>query len=536
MKQWLTSGLLRKILTALLIVSLIPLLILAGVTVQSYQDTRAEIVDQSRQDLDQKSFEGLTGRTLSLAQTIALFLTERESDLNLLATLPRTSSAFANFAQAKQGRIWTITEDGKEVVFTMPLYREVVYINNEGQELLKVINHCDPYPFSCSVVISDDLVNVSEPANTLFKNETYFSETMALGRGEIYVGRPVGFYQQPENAYAGAQNRGGQRYRGVLRFALPVFEGESKVGVIVAALEMLHLLELTGHVAPSNPELQAEIDPREADFVYLVDPEGWAISHPRHFNIVGVDEKGELAPPISEANRDDPENLYRPGNLVLMNFIDPSFPALVEKNQNGEAREGGVVSARPWGGRERVLSYATIPYHTGRYNNKAGFGLVVMSTDGERFHLEAELLGKRIENRVNELIVQMEWLAGGTFLLGLILAFLLAHNVAWPILRLTTASREIESENWAAARLDELATIKRRDEIAQLSRVFASMAQEIRARVEQLRQKVQQLQIVIDRAEQEREVKKIVESDAFSDIAQKAAQMRARRRAKEQDS
>ena len=119
---------------------------------------------------------------------------------------------------------------------------------------------------------------------------------------------------------------------------------------------MLHLMEFTAHVAPSNSAPQAEIDPREADFSYMINPDGWAISHPRHFNIYGVDENGQPVKGISEEDQDQVDNLYRPGNLSQMGFIDPAFPALVVRNQQG-------INGTLWTKEsKRALIYATIPY------------------------------------------------------------------------------------------------------------------------------------------------------------------------------
>lgn len=530
MRQWLTSGLLRKILLALLAVSLAPLAILANFSLQSYSTTKDEVVQQSRQDLDQKAFEGLRARTVTLAQTVSSFLKERETDLRLLATLPRTAQAFASFAQAKQGQIWTVKDKTGDARFNMPLYRQIAFIDTTGQEVIRITNECDDYPFTCRIQVAQTLVNVGDPANTLYKNEVYFKETMALGPDEIYVGRPVGAYVPYERAYAGAQNRSGERYRGVLRFATPVFENGKRVGMVVAAMEMLHFIELTAHVAPANPEPQAEVDPREADFAYIVGPDGWAISHPRHFNIAGVDPTGQPVPSISEKDRNDPNNLYRPGNLSRMGFIDANFPELVTENQRGEAQSGKTITSRPWSGRERALGYATIPYYTGPYNTNAGFGLIVLSTDGARFHLEAQLLGKRIENRITDLSDQVRWLAGGTLLAAFILAITLAGNVAWPVLRLTRAALQIEGGNWEEAGIDQLARARGGDEVARLTRVFASMAKEVHAREAQLRQQVHELQIVIDEAKRERAVAEITESEFFQDLSERARSMREKRR------
>lgn len=543
-KRFVSSGLLRKISAGLLIASLIPLWVISSFALTRYNSSKDYAVQRSAQNVNDEASEGLKGRTLLLAQRAASFLEERESDVRTLATLPRTPESFADFARAKQGQLWTVIEKEEngertyeEIRFNMPLYRELAFVDMNGQEIVKVSNECDDYPFSCEIVVSDELVNVGDIKNTLFKNERYFLETKILDGGEVYVGEPVGLHVPYERAYAGAQNRSGERYRGVIRFATPVFDGEGKkVGMVVEAVEMLHFIELTAHVAPANPQPQAEIDPREADFVYAVSPEGWAMSHPRHFNIAGVDENGGVVPFMREQNRDDPENLFLPGNLNLMGFIDPVFPELVKKNAEGES---GTMTFRLWdeqgedgqsAGFKRVLAYATIPYYTGHYGNKAGFGLIVMSTDGERFDLEATLLGKQIENSIVELSTRMKWVAWATVAGALVLALVLSRTLVWPILDLMETAHEIEEGDWENADIEGLAETRGGDEVARLSRIFASMAKEVYSRELRLRQQVEELRVVIDETKRKRAVSEITDSEFFQDLSKQARDLRERKR------
>jgi hypothetical protein len=524
MQKWLTSGLLRTILLALLTVAFIPLGMIAYAGSTSFEQSKADVVAKSSEEFDRQAFENLRSRAMLTSQNVARFLSERETDLAVAASLPRTEQAFIDFARAKSGEIWTIAPDGQEVRLPVPLYREIAFIDLAGQEMIKVVNTCDDYPSSCAVNTASKLVNVGRPENTLFKSETYFDETLTLEQDGVYVGGVIGEYIPQDRAYAGAQNRSGERYRGVIRFATAVFEDGKKTGVVVLALESIHLMELLAHVSPANPDPIAEIDPREADFTYMVDPEGWAISHPRHFNIIGVDESGQLVPSISEERRSDPDNLYRPGKLTEMGFIAPEFPEMVQRNQLGES---GTLQGSVWQGEQRALAYATIPYYTGRYNTPAGFGLVVMSTDSARFHLPSDLLGKQIQNRSDELTAQMQWMSVLALVLSIVLAIVLARSVAWPVLRLTDSARKIQEEKWDEANLEALAKGNGADEIARLSKVFASMATNVHSREKKMRQEIKNLQIVIEESKVKEEVSRITESEFFQSLAERAKKMRA---------
>ncbi|NOH01934.1 MAG: HAMP domain-containing protein [Chloroflexi bacterium] len=319
----------------------------------------------------------------------------------------------------------------------------------------------------------------------------------------------------------------GERYRGVLRFAAPVYENGRRIGTLVMAVEMLHLLEFTAHVAPSNPEPQAEIDAREADFSYMVSPEGWAISQPRHFNIYGVDENGRPVKAISEEDQDKPDNLDRPGNLSLMGFIDPAFPKLVALNQEGK---NGWLRATPWGGSPRVLIFATIPYDGGQYNTPAGFGLVVLSTDGDRFHIDAEVLSNQFDSRIDELVKFTLQLITGTLAVAFFPAILLARTIVSPILRLTDEAKTIEAGHWEKVNTAELEKSGGGAEVGQLARVFASMAKQIYARETTSRKQVESLKIVIDEAKRKKAVEEITDNEFFQELSKRASEIRKRQK------
>jgi len=528
MFRWLTSGLLLRILVALLIVSVVPISLIINVTQKSYRDTQIEVVTQSQEALDGKALEGLKARTTLLANSVADFLNQREDDLRFLATQTPAVQTYMDFGSAQRGTLWTIKSDGQETRFEMPIYQEIVFVDMDGREQIKVSNECVEYPFTCKMAEDNRLQNISRPVNTLYKSETYFAESEKLQAGEIYIGTPIGFRLPPEIAYASAQYRPGQRYRGVLRMTTPVMQDGKRIGTLVMAIEMLHLMEFTAHVAPSNPAPQAEIDAREADFSYMINPEGWAISQPRHFNIYGVDENGQPVKGISESDQSQVDNLYRPGNLSQMGFIDPSFPKLVLLNQKGS---NGMLWTKD---DKRALIYATIPYSSGQYNTPAGFGLMILSTDGGRLHKDAEVLSKQFDNKLKD-ISQFSFRLITISLLGvLILAVLLARTIVAPILSLTGVAKLIESAQWDKVNTASLEKIGGGAEVGQLARVFESMTKQVYVRETDLRKQVEGLKIVIDETKRKKAVEEITDSEFFQNLTERASKIRQRQRASSQ--
>jgi hypothetical protein len=525
MFRWLTSGLLLRILTALLIVSVIPIYSITTFTQRSFEATQDEVVTESQRALDSKAIQGLEARTLVIANSVADFLNTREDALRFLALQTPDAVAYMNFGLAQSGNLWTITSDGGETHFKMPIYREIAFVDMDGMEQIKVSNECEAYPFTCSMKVDNELKDVSKPANTLYKSETYFSESEALKSGEVYIGSPIGFRLPPEVAYASAQYRPGERYRGVLRMAAPVIQDGKRIGTLVMAVEMLHLMEFTAHVAPANAAPQAEIDSRLADFSYMINPEGWAISHPRHFNIYGVDENGQPVKGISEEDQDQVDNMYRPGNLSQMGFIDAAFPLLVQQNQKGE---NGKLWTKD---NKRALIYATIPYKGGKYNTPAGFGSVILSTDGGSLHVDAEVLSKQFDNKLQDLSELSYRLIIVTLVGVLFLAVLLARTIVAPIMRLTNVAKLIEAGHWDKVDINKLEKIGSGGaEVGQLARVFASMTKQVYVRETDLRKQVEGLKIVIDETKRKKAVEEITDSEFFQNLSERAAKIRQKQR------
>jgi len=174
MSRWFRSGIFRKVLLSILVVSLLPLVILGGLTLRSTGEAGDMAIVHSREALDAKAAEALELRTVETAHAIADFLRGRETDLRTASLLPRTADAYLAFYQAHQGELWLL-EDGQEMRQSVPLYREMAYVDATGQETLKIVDGriADP----------EELLDVGAPADTTYKSETYFAEASQLAPG-----------------------------------------------------------------------------------------------------------------------------------------------------------------------------------------------------------------------------------------------------------------------------------------------------------------------------------------------------------------
>jgi serine phosphatase RsbU (regulator of sigma subunit) len=472
--SWLRSGLLRKVLLAILLCALIPLAVVGWVAIQGYTQMAQDAIPPSKAALDERSMDSLELWAFDTAQRVARFLYEREDDLRDLALLPRDPAAYLAFYQAHHSSIWAA-----EGVSERPLYRELAFVDRSGQEVIKIADG--------AVIGPGDLRDVGQPENTTFKRESYFAETMALDEGQVYVSRVLGWYVPLFQAYAAGEKPDGRHYEGIIRFATPVFDAArgDKVGIVVLSLDHAHVMEFTAHMISTGEHYTTTVSASSGQHSYIIDGEGWAIAHARHYYLAGFDQNGGLVPSISQDRFAEQQTSgYLPANLNAMGFIDPNFPQICAYNREGKSGSVPIYywrdAAHPQG-RARALAFATIPYYTGRYNTPAGFGWVGVTSDADKFHEPANLVEAKVVQAREALIRDTRLIWSATVLLILVVAFLLARTITRPVCTLAESAAEI-----GQGRFGQQVEVKGRDEIGQLAATFNKMSKDLQQYVADL--------------------------------------------------
>jgi C4-dicarboxylate-specific signal transduction histidine kinase len=105
-------------------------------------------------------------------------------------------------------------------------------------------------------------------------------------------------------------------------------------------------------------------------------------------------------------------------------------------------------------------------------------------------------------------------------------ALLLARSISRPIRKLTKTAKCLEQGNFECDRL--LSISHSQDDIGQLVRVFIHMAQEVESRENKLKQKVQKLNIEVDRAKKERQVEEVTGTKYFQQLQLRAKKLKQR--------
>ncbi|MEA3471183.1 MAG: cache domain-containing protein, partial [Thermodesulfobacteriota bacterium] len=313
--------------------------------------------------LDEEYQNKIRIRAVHTAYEIVKFLEERKNDLLVASIIPQTGSNYEDFMRKKKSCIWT-RENGKFVRITAPVYREMSLIDRNGMEILKIEGE--------RIVKKSELKDVSNPANTTYKSEDYFTKTEKLEKGKIYISPVTGWYISKRDFEEG------KVFEGIIRMATPLYEDGEFSGIITLAIDARHLAEFTDHIIPTEPGYVANVDASAGNYAYIVDNRGFVISHPFDYHIVGLYRDGSPVPPLTE---DTAVDMIQRGeevlNLNLLGFMDSGMPEITRYASEGKS---GVITYK-FGGHTKFVSYAPIKFYGEGYPAPLGFGWVGMGVD-----------------------------------------------------------------------------------------------------------------------------------------------------------
>lgn len=510
MLKYFRSAIFRKVLLVLLVTALFPAVLLGWMAVRSGLQAGDTSTALSRAALIEKSQEALELRAVETAAAIAAFLGERQADLRTLALIPANSEEFLAFSDANVGELWGV-KDGEEYREAVPYYRELAFVTPDGQEVVKISEG--------EIVSSAELHNLLEAGGTLYPHETYFEEALDLDPGEVYTARVTAYFLTREAYDAG------ERYQGVIRFAMPVYQAGELSGVVVAALDVRHLIEFSAHIVPTDLRFAAAPDTSTGSYAYLIDNQANTVAHPNQFYLIGLDEDGEKLPYVTSVEH---IGSY-PIRLDLLGFLDENLAGIHAMAMEGQ---GGSIQY-VWNEKEKFVAYAPIPYYSAEYPAPGGFGWIGLAAEVNAFHMAATQVGATIQGEVQALMVNiMIVLVIGGFV-SVPIVWLLARGIVTPIQQVTAAAQKVELEDPDLSVLDPLLARRKNDEMYTLASVFKRMASQVYRREATLKETISQLRIEINEARKSQEVAEVVESDYFKDIQQQAREIRKKKTKKD---
>lgn len=440
------------------------------------------VTEDSIRALDLRSREAIEAMTTDAAKGIADFLYGRDRDIRLAADLDLSEASFRRFLANRTRALyrhgpWKLAEDGRSWVPEKPVVRnakisrpvlpdnakdfhvrpaeyfgeieqrplfvEMTYIDLGGQEKIKV---------TTGDLTEKSLKNVVDRSNTFVKAETYFAELKKLKPGEIYVSDVIGAYvptqaigpylpatlekagkpfRPQDSAYAGTENPLGKRFRGIVRWAMPVLKNGQITGYVTLALDHDHIRQFSDRLMPTEDRHTPIADAIKGNYAFIWDYKSRSISHPRDYFIVGYDPKTGLPatpwmdselyaewqasdkpshqflagiPPFRDQNlkRKPAGELVKAGTVALdcryLNF-SPQCDGWNAITEHGGSGSFVIFFSGLW----KLTTAAAIPYHTGQYGKTPqGFGFVTIGANVDEFHKAASETAAKINALVAE--------------------------------------------------------------------------------------------------------------------------------------
>ncbi len=471
-------GIFKKFLFSFLLISIAPLLVFGIYTLMNISSVRTDIIKHVRTDIDQKTEETMEVQAVLTAKAVERFLRQCENDLSILKQSDLTPNDFLQFSRQHQSEIWIrggTNEEPVEMRQQIPLYKEISFIDENGQEKIKIKNG--------RIVNPEFLKNVENPRNTTYLTEDYFNKTKKLTGNDIYVSHLAGFYvnrkEQLGKAASPEDAVEGKKYDGVIRFSTPVYKANKFSGILEIALDQQHLMEFTQHILPNNKTFTVFPVYSSGDYAFMFDDRGWIITHPKLWDIPGVDKHGKSVPAYTSHSSQEDIALGRiPFNLDSVGFIDKSYPFVASEVRK---KHSGSVTTTNAGGIKKMMSYAPIFYDRGVYSSHGIFGGITIGSNIERFHTASDEISAEMDETVLFFRDNIVWIIFITFVLSAIISWFLSRHFTKPLLAITEGAKTL-----AEGKFSRPVEVNRRDEIGFLGSSFNYMAEELKTKNHEL--------------------------------------------------
>lgn len=465
----------KKILLTTLLLSLVPLATSSLFLIFSLDSINTSLQSEIATTADRQASESLQMRAQHVAGTISDFLRRCENDALFLAGSKHERQELMNFYITRREELWergSVTGNTGDLRASIPLYSSVAVIDTNGREMV-VIRDGHYLP-------EDQLRQVSNPKETEFKNEDYYQRIKQLTAGEVYVSHLTGFHvskqeqlgtaQEPEDAPPRAH------YRGVIRFGSPIVNRQGiHTGMVVLSLDHRHLMEFSQHIDPGRSFSTVFPSYKSGNYAFIFDDQGWIITHPKFWDIRGLDRNGKPVPPYTEkSSAADIATGRIPFNLDHAGFIHPNYPLVAEAVRK---QKNGYVDTTNVGGAKKVMAFAPILYSTGDYGKYGIFGGVTIGFQVDQFHDAAREGSSLIRRQLGEHRNRSAIILLTTSIAAGLAAWRLARGINKPLKALTEGAHRL-----AQGEAESRVQIYSRDEIGDLAQTFNFMAEELQQR------------------------------------------------------
>ena len=522
-------SLLAKILIVVIAAGLIPLFIIGGVAIRKYNEGAQATKDNADIYLDELVIDMLLVQSEYIAQSIEDQLNGTVQDILRLAGQPIDYEQLTIFYTHQKRPIHFPSQTGTLVQKEIPIYRELAYIDNEGNELFKIRD---------DVVYQDpaELKNVSLPENTTYLTEDYFAQIKKLEAGEVYVSPVTAWHASLEAQPGNILDRGvidGTEfadYEAVIRFGTPVFDPDTGVaaGMLLLSLDHRHIIEKSNHVLPGEPDFVVWPDYQSGNYAFLVDHEAYIIGHPILERMRGLDPAGEIVPPIV-AGLSEEEKLYRTFNFIEAGSLGRGSEELPNIYRDLLAGVSSYKSSINLAGVHKFNAYVPIQFEHGVYADTGIFGGVIVGKNIGLVHEKAEALNATLVKKVDEFKISMILSVITIFVFIGLVGFAISKTIYEPMRQLMVVAKAMQEGVLKRTLLEDIYTRPVRDEVSSLAFLFLKMGEKIKLREDHLRDLVHSLKGEVDDMKTMQVVNGSENGDFLDRLEQEAAIVRRRK-------
>lgn len=479
--QRMRFGILKKFIAGFLLLSLVPLVLLSLFTWVRMNRTVEGLLDSSRHALTETSMSLLQARAGAIAAQVEQFLMASAEDLNTIAALPPDPELYLRFSRVHQRRIWIpgpdpIDEKGIRPV--IPLYIGLSFIRPDGYEIIRIREGR----------LIPGLRDFNGPVTGPWGREHFFQRTMAQDSDTPFVSHLMGYHVARPDPPAQKDRHPDQEtldirlsppFSGVIRFSRQVYRDGTLLGVVSLALDHRHLMAFTQHVQPFGNDTVLLPDYFSGNYAFMFDDQGWMITHPKPWDIRGVDPLHRLPDPASPAYMEsDIKTGKLPFNLLHVPFIHENYQTIARHVIEGRS---GVRQTASVGGVSRVLAYAPIRFDLGEYTATGYFGGVALGVQTDQFHLPVKKTAETIHRMLARTAGSYLLLILATGIAVALIAVFLSRSFTRPIRLLTRRMEEISRGNYDAA-----VPIRTGDEMEILGLEFSRMGRRLKENEQRL--------------------------------------------------
>jgi hypothetical protein len=310
----------------------------------------------------------------------------------------------------------------------------------------------------------------------------------------VFLGIAVWVLQFSANS---AQDRLADQLIGQVEGVAQTVDGDAFADLVATTPAVLDPAEESGFGYPDNP-VYAEISKGLFD--------AFRVTGSGTYTWFKDPQDGQLYTAVSSGYYRDPQTGYR-YKIPLDQVTEPSTYALME--------QGLLVTTEE-------------PAYTDAYGSWMGVYSPILNSSGVSVggigqDISLEYVSEVRANAVRQVLPVLL----GTYVILVLLVWLLASRIVKPIRRLTVESSRIADGDYQGD-LDLVSTSRLQDEISTLASTFAVMAKKVAERERSLQVEVKRLRVEIDSTKRAESVQAIVDSEGFAEIAQRAAEMRKR--------